>query len=134
MNTEESNFEACILNDLEPAIYDFQQLDDFISECIAQGKEQYPIHVKINTGMNRLGFETTEIEKVLEVIQAQPEVKIQSVYSHLADADNRRDKRFTELQLQKFGTVVILRSWIGIKSTGFFYCYCWRSRCFGVVI
>ncbi len=106
MNTEESNFEACILNNLEPAIYDFQQLDDFISECIAQGKEQYPIHVKINTGMNRLGFETTEIEKVLEVIQAQPEVKIRSVYSHLADADNRRDKRFTELQLQKFGTVV----------------------------
>jgi len=106
MNTEESNFEACILNKLEPSIYDFQQLDDFISECIAQGIEQYPIHIKVNTGMNRLGFEVDEIDRMLEIIHAQPEVKIQSVYSHLADADNRRDKRFTEHQLTKFGSVV----------------------------
>lgn len=106
MNAEDGNFESCILNKLEPAIYDFQQLDEFISECIYQGVENYPIHLKIDTGMHRLGFETDDLDKVLEIIQSQPEVKIQSVYSHLADADNRRDKRFTEFQIQKFGTVV----------------------------
>ena len=106
MNAEDGNFESCILNKLEPAIYDFQQLDEFISECIYQGVENYPIHLKIDTGMHRLGFEMDDLDKVLEIIQSQPEVKIQSVYSHLADADNRRDKRFTEFQIQKFGTVV----------------------------
>lgn len=106
MNAENGNFEACIQHQLEPAIYDFQQLDEFISECIYQGVENFPIHLKIDTGMNRLGFSISELDKVLEIIQSQPEVKIQSVYSHLADADNRRDKRFTEHQLQKFSGVV----------------------------
>ena len=106
MNAEYENFESCIVNKLEPAIYDFQQLDEFISECIYQGVENYPIHLKVDTGMHRLGFNVEDLDKVLEIIQSQPEVKIQSVYSHLADADNRRDKRFTEFQIQKFGAVV----------------------------
>lgn len=106
MNAEDGNFESCIQNKLEPAIYDFQQLDEFISECIYQGVENYPIHVKIDTGMNRLGFKSADVNKMLEIIQSQPEVKIQSVYSHLSDADNRRDRRFTEHQIQLFSSVV----------------------------
>lgn len=106
MNAEDGNFESCIQNQLEPAIYDFQQLDEFISECIYQGVENYPIHLKIDTGMNRLGFRVTDVDRVLEIIQSQPEVKIQSVYSHLSDSDNRRDRRFTEHQIQAFSSVV----------------------------
>lgn len=106
MNTEEGNYEACINNQLEPAIFDFQQLDDFISECIYQGVEDYPIHLKTDTGMKRLGFEPEQIDAVLEIIQSQPEVKIKSVYSHLAESDNLRDKRFTEHQIKLFSQVV----------------------------
>ena len=106
MNAEDGTFESCIQNKLEPAIYDFQQLDEFISECIYQGVENYPIHLKIDTGMNRLGFKLADVDRVLEIIQSQPEVKIQSIYSHLSDADNRRDRRFTEHQIQSFSTVV----------------------------
>ncbi len=106
MNAEDGNFESCIQNQLEPAIYDFQQLDEFISECIYQGVENYPIHLKIDTGMNRLGFRLSDVDRVLEIIQSQPEVKIQSVYSHLSDADNRRDRRFTEHQIQSFSSVI----------------------------
>ena len=106
MNAEDGNFEACIVNQLEPAIYDFQQLDAFISECIYQGVENYPIHLKIDTGMNRLGFTPEDLDRVLEIIRSQPEVKIRSVYSHLADSDNRRDKRFTEFQISRFSSVV----------------------------
>lgn len=106
MNTEEDNYEACIKNKLEPAIFDFQQLDDFISECIYQGVTDYPIHLKIDTGMRRLGFVLEQLDQVLEVIQSQPEVKIKSVYSHLVESDNLRDKRFTEHQLKLFSTAV----------------------------
>lgn len=106
MNAEEETFQSCITNKLEPAIYDFQQLDTFISECIYQGVENYPIHLKIDTGMNRLGFIPSDVDKIIEIVDAQPEVRIRSVYSHLSDADNRRDKRFTELQISKFNEVV----------------------------
>lgn len=106
MNAENGNFEACIANQLEPAIYDFQQLDEFISECIYQGVDAYPIHLKVDTGMNRLGFLPEDLGRVCEILRSQPEVKIRSVYSHLADADNRRDRRYTEHQISRFSTVV----------------------------
>ncbi len=106
MNTESDNYEACINYRLEPAIFDFQQLDDFISECIYQEVYDYPIHLKIDTGMRRLGFEPDQLGAVLEIIQSQPEVKIKSVYSHLAESDNLRDKRFTEHQIKQFSLAV----------------------------
>ena len=102
MNAEEDGFEDCINYALEPAIYSFQQLDQFIKELIFQGQIDYPVHLKLDTGMKRLGFELSDIPRVCEIIKAQPEIKIKTVYSHLSDADNRRDKRFTQHQIQKF--------------------------------
>jgi len=102
MNTEEDGFEDCIMNNLEPAIFTLKQLDAFIKELILLGKTHYPIHLKLDTGMKRLGFEMTDIPKVCEMLQAQPEVYVKSVYSHLAESDNRRDKRFTEYQIAHF--------------------------------
>lgn len=102
MNAEDEGFEDCIDYNLEPAIYAFDQLDLFIKELIFQGITEFPVHLKIDTGMKRLGFDLTEIPKLVEILKAQPEIKVKSVYSHLADADNRRDKRFTEHQIQKF--------------------------------
>lgn len=102
MNAEEDGFEDCINYNLEPAIYSFNQLDQFIKELIFQGQSAYPVHLKIDTGMKRLGFELADIPRVCEILSAQPEIRIKTVYSHLADADNRRDKRFTQHQIQKF--------------------------------
>ncbi|MEY3236013.1 MAG: alanine racemase [Bacteroidota bacterium] len=102
MNAEEDGFEDCINHQLEPAIYSFNQLDHFIKELIFQGQSAYPIHLKLDTGMRRLGFELKDIPRVCEILQAQPEIRVKSVYSHLADADNRRDKRFTEHQIKQF--------------------------------
>lgn len=102
MNAEEDGFEDCISFNLEPAIYSFNQLDQFIKELIFHGQTDYPVHLKIDTGMKRLGFELMDLPRVCEILQAQPEIRIKSVYSHLADADNRRDKRFTQHQIQKF--------------------------------
>ena len=106
MNAEENGFDDCIENGLEPSIYSFEQLDEFIKALINVGKTNYPIHLKINTGMNRLGFELTEIGKVIETIKAQPEIKIKSVFSHLADADNIKSSDFTNYQIQQFDEAV----------------------------
>ena len=64
--------------------------------------QDFNIHIKIDTGMHRLGFNSNEVSRLREYIQAQPEVKIASVYSHLADADNRKDKYFSEHQIALF--------------------------------
>lgn len=102
MNAEEESFEECIQYNLEPAIYSLHQLDLFVKELIMQNRSDYPIHLKIETGMKRLGFELSELPEVISLLQAQPEVRVASVYSHLADSDNRRDKRFTQIQLTRF--------------------------------
>jgi alanine racemase len=57
--------------------------------------------------MRRLGFEPDDWSELLAVIQAQPEIRVAGVYSHLADADNVRDKRFTNLQYKKFEEVCL---------------------------
>ncbi len=108
MNAEEESFEDCISYQLEPAIYSFSQLDNFIKELISIGELNYPIHLKFNTGMNRLGFDTSDAHKIISTIISQPEVKIASIYSHLADADNQQSDAFTLLQITQFEKVCSL--------------------------
>ncbi len=102
MNAEEEGFEDCLTFELEPAIYSFSQLDCFIKELIMDGRTDFPIHIKLNTGMTRLGFEISEIPQLIETLQAQPEVKVKSIYSHLADSDNLESSDFTNLQIDRF--------------------------------
>ena len=111
MNAEEDGFEDCIAFNLEPAIYSFEQLDQFIKELIFLDKTDYPIHLKVNTGMMRLGFEVSEISQVMEILQAQPEVKIKSVYSHLADSDNSKELEFSNIQIKRFE-----KAWMKIQE------------------
>lgn len=102
MNPVDEGFEDCIKYQLEPSVFSFEQLDELLHELIFQGVQNFPIHMKIDTGMRRLGFDFKELPRLMEVIQAQPEISIKGVYSHLADSDNRRDKRFTDLQIRRF--------------------------------
>jgi alanine racemase len=106
MNAEEDSFEDCIRYELEPAIYSLPQLNCFVKELILQEKSAYPVHLKIETGMKRLGFEMSELPLLCDLLQAQPEVRVKTVYSHLADSDNRRDRRFTEHQIKCFQQAV----------------------------
>lgn len=88
MNAEEEAFTDCINNNLEPAIYSFSQLDEFIKSLIYLNKTNYPIHIKIETGMNRLGFDNDEVPHLLSVLSSQPEVLVKTIYSHLANSDD----------------------------------------------
>ena len=106
MNAEPGNYEACIEWNLEPTLFDFNQMDDFISECIYQGIENYPVHIKLDTGMHRLGFDEKQIEQLIAVLKAQPEIRVKSVFSHMAEAENNYDKRFSEHQILTFKKAV----------------------------
>jgi Alr-MurF fusion protein len=102
MNAEDGAFDEIITNSLEPSIYSFRQLDRFIRVLIDRQIKSYPIHLKIDTGMKRLGFLTNEMEELISTISSQPEVRIKSVFSHLAAADNPNEDIFTNKQLQQF--------------------------------
>jgi Alr-MurF fusion protein len=105
MNAEEEAFDDCIQYKLEPSIYSFEQLEALLHHLIAQNKEGFPIHLKFDTGMNRLGFSSIETRKLIDVIRSQPEILIKSVYSHLAESDNRNDPSFTLRQLETFSQI-----------------------------
>lgn len=104
MNCEESTFSNIIEYNLEPAIFSIQQLDNFIKELIYRSVENYPIHVKIETGMNRLGFVKKDIPALIDLVKSQPEVYIKSVYSHLAEADVK-DSDYTRGQINLFEVI-----------------------------
>ncbi|MCR9174034.1 MAG: alanine racemase [bacterium] len=87
MNTEEGAFADCIAHDLEPSIYSIEQLNAFILQLIYEGKTNYPIHITLETGMNRLGFESSSIAELLQMLQTHPEIRVKSIYSHFATAD-----------------------------------------------
>lgn len=101
MNCEEESFASCIEHNLEPAIFSLHQLELFIQQLILLGETNYPIHVKLETGMNRLGFDANDISTLVQKIQSQPEIVVKSVYSHLAESDEQ-NSAFTREQITRF--------------------------------
>lgn len=106
MNPDSEYSDLVIDHQLIPAIYSFEQLDAFITTCIHRQVSSYPIHLKFNTGMNRLGFNQSDKEQLLVVLNAQPEVKVSGIFSHLADADNAIDTDYTQKQLFVFQEII----------------------------
>lgn len=102
MNPEFSSFNVIFENQLEPEVYSFRLLDAFIKETERRGITSYPIHVKIDTGMHRLGFVPEDIPALCERIKNQSGVLIRSVFSHLAGSDSPIFDDFTEQQISTF--------------------------------
>lgn len=102
MNPEPGSFSDLIQYELEPEIYSLQELDEFVRSLIIANKKDYPIHIKLETGMNRLGFLAEEIPKLIQYVKSQPEVYIKTVFSHLSSADELKEKAYTLEQLKKF--------------------------------
>lgn len=89
---------------LEPEVCSFQFLNKMIEEARVHGYKNYPIHIKLDTGMHRAGFETKDLPLLVDIIKHQDVVKIQSVFSHLAAADEFTDEmnNFTLQQIALF--------------------------------
>lgn len=104
MNPEKSAFDVLFENNLEPEIYSFNLLNSFIEAAGKLALTDYPIHIKIDTGMHRLGFDATEIDNLIELLKSKNQVKVRSVFSHLAGADDQRFDDFTRQQISVLNT------------------------------
>ena len=102
MNPEVNAFEVIVENNLEPEIYSFELLHSFDSFLKAEGLQQYPVHIEIETGMNRLGFSVDDIEMLGNALLESPSFKIQTCFSHLAGSEEKEQDVFTEQQAKKF--------------------------------
>ena len=104
MNAEESAWDALIQYQLEPEIYSFYFLNRFLPFLSKQGLENFPVHLKVNTGMNRLGFNPDELPALCSVLMQNHQIRIQTVFSHLIASENPTARSVTDRQLQIFIT------------------------------
>lgn len=105
MNSEVNAFGDMIRLCLEPAIHSMEQLVAFDELLKAEGLTDYPVHLKFETGMHRLGFLSEDIPRLLAFLSNTDRLRVRSVFSHLADADNV-DQSFTSDQISRFETIV----------------------------
>jgi Alr-MurF fusion protein len=104
MNPDENAFEAIVENNLEPEIYSFELLQTFDRYLQQSGLQQYPVHIEIETGMNRLGFAIGDIEKLCQSLLATSSFKVQSVFTHLAASEEPAADEFTLQQFTLFSS------------------------------
>lgn len=105
MNPEFSSFNVLFENQLEPEIYSFRLLDAVIRETERRGLTSYPVHIKIDTGMHRLGFQPGDVAEIVRRIRQQGGVMVRSLFSHLAGSDNAALDAFTAGQINSFEQV-----------------------------
>lgn len=102
LNADSDSFEQMIAYRLEPEIYSLHSLENFASAVAHAGEEHYPIHLKLDTGMHRLGFEEEEIDALIERLDAMPQVRVSSLFTHLSCADDASEDDFTREQIALF--------------------------------
>ncbi|MAP55721.1 alanine racemase [Altibacter sp.] len=97
-----ANFDLIVRRCMEPSIYSRKMLTDFIAFTEKQQQKQYPIHLKFNTGLNRLGFGKGDLEFITEKLSATASVKVRSMFSHLAATEDKEQRPFTLRQIEAF--------------------------------
>ncbi len=105
LNPEEKSFGQMLEYSLEPEIYSLRVLKAFNAVVESEGSEQVPVHLKIDTGMNRMGFLESETDELIARLKKMPALKIKSVFSHLAGSDDEAHDAFTLLQISRFQRV-----------------------------
>jgi Alr-MurF fusion protein len=108
MNPDSGAYDAMITYKLEPEIYNMATLRKFVDACVENDVSQFPIHLKIDTGMHRLGFLYTELQEAIDFILQHPQVKLQSVFSHLAASDDPELDKYTQNQAKIFDKSIAL--------------------------
>ena len=105
MNPEQGSYDVIIDYNLEPEIYSLRVLELFANQLQLKGIQQkYPIHIKVETGMHRLGFKEHEIDELVENLKKY-NVKVASIFSHLSSADVPEEDDYTMEQIHTFQRV-----------------------------
>ena len=108
MNADEAGFDALVTYNLEPEIYSFPIYFAFHKYLRQQAIQQFPVHIKFNTGMNRLGFEVLEAEKLAVLLTNNQTMAVKTVFSHLVASENPEQDAFTKQQVTLFEDACII--------------------------
>ncbi len=99
MNPEPSGFDSIIQHNLEPELYNSSIFDQLIKACDG---EDISIHIELECGMKRLGFDEHELESLLEKLKQNPNIRVRSVFAHLAASEEKKHDQFTKEQITRF--------------------------------
>ncbi len=102
LNPESTSFPSIIQYQLEPEIYSVKGLRAFLKIAEQKKLERFPIHIKLDTGMHRLGFEANTIQELIQTLKGNQRVAIKSILSHMATSDTEEHKAFSLAQIQLF--------------------------------
>ena len=102
LNPENTSFSAIIQHQLEPEIYSIKGLTAFLKIAEQKKLKQFPIHIKLDTGMHRLGFEEETIDELIAKLKDNKTVEVKSILSHLSASDDMKFVDFTLSQIKLF--------------------------------
>lgn len=116
MNFDEEAFETIVIHHLEPNIFSFKIYLAFHQYLVNQGIKNYPIHLKIDTGMHRLGFELEEMGKIVALLNEHNTMVVKSAFTHFVASEDPNEDAFTHQQANIFlAAIRILEDGIGYK-------------------
>ncbi len=101
------NFKTIIARCLEPSIYTPNILKQFLEIAKAENQKDYPVHLKFNTGLNRLGFSENDIDFIAATLHGRKELKVSSLFSHLAASEDLKEEKFTINQIERFKGITL---------------------------
>jgi alanine racemase len=124
LHPQPTNFKKIIDRCLEPSIYSFKVLNEFIRICEEQSQTNYPVHIKFNTGLNRLGFSGEDVDAIISKLKSTTAIKAKSLFSHLAASEDVNETAFSKHQIEKFTRIakdfehkVDYKPWIHLCNT-----------------
>jgi len=105
LHPQENNFKTIIERCLEPSLYSHRILNAFIEVANVHKLKDYPVHIKFNTGLNRLGFVEKDIETIVSKLEKNISIKAESLFSHLAASEDKGEIDFTSNQIISFKSI-----------------------------
>lgn len=102
LNPENSSFESIIQHQLEPEIYSLKGLKAFLKIAKQKKMHHFPIHIKLDTGMHRLGFEEEQLDELISILKSNKSIAVKSILSHMATSDDLQNLDFALFQINLF--------------------------------
>ncbi len=102
LSPDRDTFQSLVQHNLEPEVYSMDFLEEFIDFLKEQNIKDFKIHLKLDTGMHRLGFFPSEIEAVIERLRNQEQVRVQSFFTHLVASGDPKQDEFTAYQISTY--------------------------------
>jgi len=116
MSPSRTSFDLLVAHRLEPELFNFSIFNDFIDFLESNGETGYPVHIKVDTGMHRLGFSSNDLRQLIDRLRKTSAVTVRSVFSHLAASGDPNYDEFTRTQIDQFRSFSdCLREGIGYR-------------------